>query len=134
MNRAQILWLQCWIALSGGVFWALPPVLNHWKYALIVSTLWALLCLTAIWVESLENWAHRLTAFFGFLLFTVEGILGLLGLTAKGGMLIMAFLHGCTFFLSIAGRYLSKTRRRRRPSFETLAQQALEKIESEKEA
>ena len=129
MNRSQILWLQCWIALSGGVYWALPPQLHHSTYVAAISTVWALVCLTAIWLESLENWAHRLTAFFGFLFCTIEGILGLLGLTSKTGLLLMAVLHGCTFFLLVAGRYNSRAGSRRRPSLESLAQQAIEETE-----
>jgi hypothetical protein len=127
MNRSQILWLQCWIALSGGVYWALAPQLHHWKYVLVLSAGWALVCLASVWLEFLESWAHRLSAFLGFLLFTVEGILGLLGLTTKSGLLFMALVHGGAFVLSVAGRYRSKASSR--PPMERLAQQIVEEAE-----
>ena len=99
-----------------------------------LSLAWAFFCLLAIWVEGLETWAHRLSAFFGFLLCTIEGILGLLGLTDRPVLLlVMALLHGCTFFLSVVGRYLSRSRSRRRPSLDILAAQALEEIRQETE-
>lgn len=135
MNRAQILWMQCWIALTGAVLWYLPPAPANSSYVVSLSLAWALLCLVAIWVEGLETWAHRLSAFFGFLLCTIEGILGLLGLTDRPVLLlVMALLHGCTFFLSVVGRYLSRTRTRRRPSLDVLAAQALEEIRREAES
>ena len=110
MTRAQILWMQSWIALAGAVLWYLPPAPTHSSYVVSLSLAWALFCLVAIWVEGLETWAHRFSAFFGFLLCTIEGILGLLGLTDRPVLLlIMAMLHGCTFFLSVVGRYLSRT-------------------------
>ena len=46
-------------------------------------------------------------------------------------LLVMALLHGCTFFLSVVGRYLSRARTRRRPSLDVLAAQALEEIRQE---
>ena len=134
MNRAQILWMQCWIALTGAALWYMPPAPQHSNYVVTLSLAWAFLCLLAIWVEGLETWAHRLSAFFGFLLCTIEGILGLLGLTDRPVLLlVMALLHGCTFFLSVVGRYLSRSRSRRRPSLDILAAQALEEIRQETE-
>ena len=132
MNRSQLLWMECWIALTGAVFWSLPPALAHSNYVVPLSGFWALLCFTAIWLESLETWAHRLSAFLGFLLCTIEGILGLLGLTTRPLLLlVMALLHGSTFLLSVAGRYLARSRSRRRPSLEAITEQALEEIKRE---
>lgn len=126
MNRSQVLWLECWIAISGGVFWALPPTLPYARAALLISLAWAVLAGVSIWVENLENWSHRMSAFIGFLFFTIEGILGLLGATEKSGMLLLAFLHGCAFVLSVVGKYMSRSQRRPRRSLEELTHAALE--------
>jgi hypothetical protein len=128
MNRSQLLWLQGWIALSGAVFWVLPPALPYHQIVVCGSAGWALLCLASIWLEDLEDWAHRLSSFFGFLLCTMEGIMGVLGLTSKSGLLVMAGLHGLTFFLSVAGKYQSRMRRRPRRNFDQLAEDAVAEI------
>lgn len=126
MNRAQLLWLQCWIALCGAVVWTVPPALPHGKYVLVLSGCWAAVSFTAIWLEGWEGWAHRFSAFFGFLLGTVEGLLGLFGLTERAGVLLVTgLLHACTFILSVMGRYLQRTRRRRGPSLDVLAGEAI---------
>ena len=125
MSRRQILWLQGWIALCGSVFWLLEPRLPHWKPVLIISLLWAGLCILSIWADSLEDWAHRISSFVGFSLCTVEGILGLLGFAGKPGLLLIALLHGFTFLLAMAGKYQSRSRRRPKRSIEDLTQQAL---------
>ena len=66
--------------------------------------------MAGIFVQSLEVWTHRLSAFLGFLLGTIEGMLGLLGLVEKPGLLMMAFFHGSTFLLSMMGKYMSRSR------------------------
>lgn len=112
--------------MSGAVYWWIPPQLPHSATAIVLSLLWAFLALTAIWVDLLENWAHRLSSFAGFLFCTIEGMLGLLGYGEKGGLLLMACLHGTTFLLAVAGKFHSQARRRPRPSFEEIAKATLE--------
>lgn len=121
MNRTQILWLQSWIALSGAVFWCLPPQLPHTPYVVVVSALWGLFGLSSIFLENLEVWTYRLSAFFGFLLCTIEGMLGLTGLVEKPGLLLMAFFHGSTFILSVVGKYLSQSRSRPKTVYDQLS-------------
>lgn len=119
MNRAQILWLQCIIAVGGAGFWLTPPHLPYFRPIAMVSALWALLTFSAIRLEGLEDWAHRATSFFGFLLCTIEGILGSLGLTGRSsGLLVLALLHGFTFLLAVVGKYQSKLRARPRRSLD----------------
>lgn len=101
------------------------------KFVVAASIAWCLICLISVWVEPLEDWAHRLSSFVGFLLFTIEGILGLLGVGGKSLILAMAALHGVTFFLSVAGRYQSRVRKRPRRDMKDLAQQAMTQMQSE---
>lgn len=82
--------------------------------------LWGLLGLVSIFVESLEVWTYRLSAFLGFLLGTIEGILGLLAMVEKSGLLLMAFLHGSTFLLAMVGKYLSQNRSRPKVVYEVI--------------
>ena len=97
-----------------------------------LSLLWFLIAFAAIFVESLENWAHRVSSFVGFLLCTVEGILGLLGVGGRPGLLAIALLHGLTFVLAVMGRYQARqSRRRPRRSLEELAEQALSEAEKQ---
>lgn len=112
----------------------LPPQLPHHNIVASSSLVWSLFCLLAIWAEALENWAHRLSAFLGFLLCTIEGILGLLGFAGKPGLLLVATLHGATFILSVVGKYQSRVRSRPKRSMEQLAQAALEDIRSQNPA
>lgn len=131
MNRAQILWLECWVALSGATYWLLPPTLPHHTKIVAVSVSWALLSLAAVWVEDLEDWAHRISSFFGFLLFTIEGVLGLMGVGGGTPLVLLALLHGFSFLLAVAGRYQARIRRRPRRSYERMAEEALADIRAQ---
>lgn len=127
MNRSQLLWLLSWIALSGAVFWLLPHHLPYAKFVVAGSFFWAVLAFASIWIEALEDWAYRFSSFFGFMLCTVEGILGLLALTPKKGLLLLATLHGMSFIIAVAGRYQSRVRRRPKRNFEDIAQEVVQK-------
>lgn len=130
MNRNQILWLEGWIALGGAVYWYLPEQVAHSQNFVWVGLLWGCLCLVSIPASGLEKWAHRASSFFGFLLFTVEGILGMLGLTNKSGLLIAALFHFGAFVLSVAGKYKLRFRSHPKRSLEQMAEEALADLDS----
>lgn len=97
-----------------------------------ISLVWFLIAFAAIFLDSLENWAHRLSSFIGFLLCTIEGMLGLLGVGGRSGLLAIALLHGLTFVLAVMGRYQARLRSRRpRKSLEEITEQALAEAEKQ---
>ena len=125
MNRAQILWLEAWVALLGIVFWLSPDQLPYFRIVVACSALWLLLSMVSIWLEALENTAHRVASLLGFSLFTLEGLLGLTGLATKRGILVMALLHGFAFILAAIGKYQRRSRRRPKMDAELLAQEVV---------
>ena len=132
MNRAQILWLESIIAVSGAVFWSMPPALPHGKIVLVGSLFWFTITFSSIFIEALEDWGHRLSSFLGFLLCTIEGILGLLAFSPKSGLLVMSLLHGIAFILAVIGKYKSRNRRRPRRNFEEIAEEAIREAKKAK--
>lgn len=126
MNRAQILWLESWIALSGIVFWLSPERLPHFRIVVACSGISLIFSFCSIYVRGIEKAAHSLASLLGFFLFTVEGLLGLTGLSHKSGILVIALLHGTAFVLAAVGKYQLRNERRPKLSVEQLTREVIE--------
>lgn len=128
MNRAQNLWLQSIIAFGGAGYWITSPHLPYYGPVGSISIIWAWFLFLTIWMDTIEDWLHRVSSFMALFLITIEGILGLLGLGGESTILLLAVFHGFIFLLAVVGRYQSQLRKTPRRALGCLTEEALADI------